>query len=43
MTKNGLLYTCGKSKSMYYGEENDSIIMHFLDSVSSYTQNKNAR
>lgn len=43
MLNNGLLYTCGKSKSMYYGEENQSLIMHFLDSVSSYTQNKNAR
>lgn len=43
MNKTGLLYACGKSKSMYYGENDDQIIMHFLDSVSSYTQNKNAR
>ncbi|PEA52938.1 phosphoribosylaminoimidazolesuccinocarboxamide synthase [Bacillus pseudomycoides] len=43
MSKSELLYTCGKSKCMYYGEENQSLIMHFLDSVSSYTQNKNAR
>ncbi|HEF1900052.1 phosphoribosylaminoimidazolesuccinocarboxamide synthase [Bacillus cereus group sp. MYBK108-2] len=43
MIKNGLLYTCGKSKSMYYTEEDELLIMHFLDSVSSYTQNKNAR
>ncbi|MEJ3719966.1 phosphoribosylaminoimidazolesuccinocarboxamide synthase [Paenibacillus polymyxa] len=43
MNKANMLYACGKSKSMYYGENQNEIVMHFLDSVSSYTQNKNAR
>jgi phosphoribosylaminoimidazole-succinocarboxamide synthase len=37
------MLSCGKSKTVYYGETEDRLEMHFLDSVSSYTQNKNAR
>ena len=43
MSKKGLMYTCGKSKAIYYGDSDDRFVMHFLDSVSSYTQNKQAR
>ena len=43
MQEEGLLYNCGKSKVMHYGENKNTLIMSFLDSVSSYTYNKNER
>lgn len=43
MNKQGLLFNCGKSKMMHYGEKENTLVMSFLDSVSSYTYNKNER
>ena len=37
------MHSCGKSKVMYLNKERNTIEMHFLDSVSSYTQQKHER
>ena len=43
MSTNRSMHSCGKSKVMYKTEDAEYLIMKFMDSVSSYTQNKNER